>query len=73
MYGVTYSQIHLIQCSNYFHLSSSNRDGVGQGKVGIFDVGVLPELCYESARLVTWCGISLIKYDEILEIEMHVP
>ena len=46
---------------------------MGQGKVGIFDLGVLPELCYESARLVTWCGISLIKYHEILEIEMQVP
>ena len=54
---------------------------MGQGKVGIFDLGVLPELCYEFARLVTFDAatfsmgfrISLIKYDEIREIEMHVP
>lgn len=27
---------------------------MGQGKVGMFDLGVLPELCYESAPLVTF-------------------
>ena len=27
---------------------------MGQGEVRIFDLGVLPKLCYESARLVTF-------------------
>ena len=60
----SYSQIHPIQCSNYFHLSSSNRDDVGQGKVWIFD---LLDWWHLMQPPLPWCGISLIKYDEILE------
>ena len=49
----SYCQIHPIQCSsNYFHLFSSNRDDVDQGKVKIFNLGVLPELCL----WISWTG-----------------
>ena len=72
----SYCQIHPIQCSSnyYVHLFSSSRDDVGQGKVKIVDLGVLPELCYELAGLVTFDAAtpSMVQYqlDDILEVEV---